>query len=103
MVSLYKYKCIILYNGYKYNDVENPPVPIDSEIENTSKSIENESVVVEHEDIDDDYSNQLDEKLNEIRNTFQHIVTNGNDIDIMHNSDSPLTISYHNSDDEDEP
>ena len=87
------------------NDVENPPVPIDSEIENTSKSIETESVVVEHEDIDDDYSNQLDEKLNEIRKTFQHIVPNGNgnDIDIMHNSDSPLTISYHNSDDEDEP
>lgn len=81
------------------NDIENQN-DSDGYDNNDDENLLNETLVIEHDEIDDDYSNQLDEKLNEIRNAFQHVVPNGNNIRYLHNSDSPLTISYHNSDNE---
>lgn len=75
-------------------DIENPPI-----IHTTSKN-SNESLIV-HEEIDDEFSQQMDDKLSELRNALKDVVTTGKDIEIIHDSDSPLTISYHNSDDED--
>ena len=79
------------------HDIENPH----TEKNDDSPSLEN-TPIIEHEEIDDDnYSQQMDDKLNELRNAFKDVVTSGEKMDLVHESDSPLTISYHNSDDED--
>jgi len=76
------------------HDIENPP-------NETNDSSEEESIhSIEHEEIDDEYSQQMDNKLSELRNALKDVVTTNNDVEIVHDSDSPLTISYHNSDDE---
>ena len=80
------------------HDVENPPI----DKEKNSYNEDSNNDLIEHEEIDDKYTKQLDEKLLEIRTTFQDIVVkNPNTIEI-HESDSPLTISYHNSDNEED-
>lgn len=81
------------------HDVENPPIDNDEKL--SDNEVLNNSFI-EHEEIDDKYTKHLDEKLLEIRSTFQNvIVKNPNNIEI-HESDSPLTLSYHNSDNEDD-
>ena len=97
------------------HDIENPsniimgdtpssndtPKSEHKEMDDTPSS-ENDPII-DHEEIDDDddYSQKMDDKLNEIRNAFKDVVTTGNKMNLVHESDSPLTISYHNSDDED--
>ena len=76
------------------HDIENPPN------ETNDSSGEDNSLSIEHEDIDDEYSQQMDNKLSELRNALKDVITTSKDIEIIHDSDSPLTISYHNSDDE---
>ena len=76
------------------HDIENPP-------NETNDSSGEESIhSIEHEDIDDEYSQQMDNKLSELRNALKDVITTSDNIDVIHDSDSPLTISYHNSDDE---
>ena len=81
------------------HDIENPP----NKTDNSSQKEEEEdaSLSIEHDEIDDEYSQQLDNKLSELRDALKDVVTTGKNIEIIHDSDSPLTISYHNSDDED--
>jgi len=79
------------------HDIENPH----TEKNDDSPSSEN-TPIIEHEEIDDDdYSQQMDDKLNELRIALKDVVTSGKKMDLVHESDSPLTISYNNSDDED--
>jgi hypothetical protein len=78
------------------NDIENPP------IQDEINDIVNEQIsLIEHEDIDEHYTNKMENDLQLIRDEFQKTVKKPPNSYVFHNSDSPLTISYNNSDDED--
>ena len=77
------------------NDIENPPIPheiIDIVEENIS--------LIEHENIDEVFSLKMDDNLQKIRNEFAKTIHSNPNPFLYDNSDSPLTLSYNNSDDE---
>ena len=77
------------------NDIENPPIPheiIDIVEENIS--------LIEHENIDEVFSLKMDDNLQKIRNEFAKTIHSNPNPFLYDDSDSPLTLSYNNSDDE---
>lgn len=91
---------IIMNN--EHNDIENPP-PVEKKNGETEPLIKNdEEEHIEIDEIDDLYTKELDNKLLELRYHFKDKVPQNPSSIVLHESDSPLTISYHNSDDEDE-
>ena len=77
------------------NDIENPP------LQNEINDIVNEQIsLIEHEDIDDQFTSKMNDNLQLIRDEFQKNAPKMPNPYLFHVSDSPLTISYNNSDDE---
>lgn len=77
------------------NDIENPP------IQNEIIDIVDEQItLIEHEDIDKEYTSKMNDNLQLIRDEFQTNIQKKPNSYVFHNSDSPLTMSYNNSDDE---
>ena len=77
------------------NDIENPA--INDDIQNV---IDENITLIEHENIDDKYELKMNNDLQNIRNEFQKTIQTNPNPFTYDNSDSPLTISYNNSDDE---
>ncbi len=77
------------------NDVENPA--INDDVQNV---IDENITLIEHENIDDKYELKMNNELQNIRNEFQKTIQMNPNPFTYDNSDSPLTISYNNSDDE---
>lgn len=79
------------------NDIENPPVP------NEIVDIIDENIsLIEHDNIDEKYTLKMDNEFKKIRNEFQKTIPQNPNPFLYDNSDSPLTISYNNSDDEEQ-
>lgn len=79
------------------NDIENPPVP------NEIVDIIDENIsLIEHDNIDEKYTLKMDDEFKKIRNEFQKTIPQNPNPFLYDNSDSPLTISYNNSDDEEQ-
>ena len=79
------------------NDIENPPVP------NEIVDIIDENIsLIEHDNIDEKYTLKMDDEFQKIRNEFQKTIPQNPNPFLYDNSDSPLTISYNNSDDEEQ-
>ena len=77
------------------NDIENPP------LQNEINDIVNEQIsLIEHEDIDDQFTSKMNDNLQLIRDEFKKNAPKMPNPYLFHVSDSPLTISYNNSDDE---
>ena len=77
------------------NDIENPP------LQNEINDIVNEQIsLIEHEDIDEQFTTKMNNNLQLIRDEFQKNAPKMPNPYLFHVSDSPLTISYNNSDDE---
>ena len=77
------------------NDIENPPIR--DEIQNV---IDENITLIEHENIDDKYELKMENNLQKIRNEFQKIIPANPNQFVSDNS--PLTMSYNNSDDEEQ-
>ena len=77
------------------NDIENPA--INDDIQNV---IDENITLIEHENIDDKYELKMNNDLQNIRNEFQKTIQTNPNPFTYDNSDSPLTMSYNNSDDE---
>lgn len=78
------------------NDIENPA--LNDDIQNV---IDENITLIEHENIDDKYELKMENDLQNIRNEFQKTIQTNPNPFTYDNSDSPLTMSYNNSDDED--
>ena len=77
------------------NDIENPP------LQNEINDIVNEQIsLIEHQDIDEQFTTKMNDNLQLIRDEFQKNAPKVSNPYIFHVSDSPLTMSYNNSDDE---
>ena len=79
------------------SDIENPPL-----MEEVQNIIDENITLIEHENIDDKYHLKMENDLQRIRTEFQKNIQHNPNIFNRDNSNSPLTISYNNSDDEDQ-